>query len=84
MILEGLVAALLYIVDFLLGFLPDLTGFTSSGGELFSQLISLGLYFSGTLPFIAILSSVIFWVGVQFGWRIPVWIYEHIPILGKG
>ena len=79
MIIEGLLLPIFILIDYIITLIPKFQQFTGTVDAAFYSYIGLGLYFFGTLPFVLVISSVLFWSGVDLSWGIIEWIYKKIP-----
>lgn len=79
MIIAGLLIPVFALIDFIITLIPSFNTVSGTPFAGFYDFIGIGLYFFGTAPFILVISSVLFWSGVELAWSIIEWIYVKIP-----
>lgn len=79
MVLELIFYPLFSLGRFIISLMPAAN--VANGGitGVFYEFLSIGLYFFGSAPFMLVISSVIFWIGVDLGWTTIEWAYRKIP-----
>ena len=82
MILEFILTPIFWVLGFLVSLLPDLSFISFFDGfdfQPFLDLISPVFVIYPASLFILVISNVIFWTTVQFGWAVVEWFYKKIP-----
>jgi hypothetical protein len=82
MIIEALLNAILNFVGFILGFLPDISGFDAGADNIPAFVTAIGTAGFILFPswmFIAIIVNVSGWMFIQLAWAVIEWIYKKIP-----
>lgn len=81
--IKGLLDVFFNLITYLLDFLPAAdfsTIFNAEALSFFKNIISFMLYFFPIDLFAVMLSSVIFWVGVQFVWAVIEFILKKFML----
>ena len=81
--IKGLLDVFFNLITYLLDFLPAADFSTIFNAEVlsfFKNIISFMLYFFPIDLFAVMLSSVIFWVGVQFVWAVIEFILKKVML----
>lgn len=81
--IKGLLDVFFNLITYLLDFLPAAdfsTIFNAEALGFFKNIISFMLYFFPIDLFAVMLSSVIFWVGVQFVWAVIEFILKKVML----
>lgn len=79
MIVMALLVPVFSLIDFIITLIPSFNTVSGTPFSGFYDFVGLGLYFFGTAPFVLVITSVIFWSGVELAWSIIEWIYIKIP-----
>lgn len=79
MIIELAMAPLWFLIDFLIGLIPDSISTVSSGFNSILDIIGYGCAFIGTNFFLGVIGNIVFWMTAQLGWAIIEWCYKKIP-----
>ena len=81
--IKGLLDVFFNLITYLLDFLPAAdfsTIFNAEALSFFKNIISVMLYFFPSELFAVMLSSVIFWGGVQFVWAVIEFILKKVML----
>lgn len=80
MIFELIFNILFGLPNLLLSFLPSVDYQNINElGKIFTDFLSIGLFFCGAAPFALVISSVILWMFPDFAFGIFEWVYSKIP-----
>ena len=79
MLIELMLAPLWGLVGLVISLIPSLNCTNGTILQGFFDFLRIGLYFTGSIPFVLVLTNVLLWITVQIGWAIIEWIYKKIP-----
>lgn len=78
MILERIFDFLLIFVDFFITLLPTFDLSSNSFLAIY-ELMSYGVWIVGKETFVLIMSSILAWFTIFYGWAVIEWVYKKIP-----
>jgi len=78
MIIELLLSPFWGLIDLIINLLPSAPSSAFSLGN-FVSIVSKGMIFINPVTFVLVISNVLFWASIHFGWAIVEWVYKKIP-----
>lgn len=79
MLFEYILNPLFKFINFLVSLVPAATSGNTSFATSFLQFLGLGLHFFGVVPFVAVITNVLLWCGIDISWSIVEWCYKKVP-----